>query len=284
MTSTSPVERHRPSPTSHDDDNSADVANLTHRGSVPASEKRVPLASHRCRTRRGRCTGERPVCRTCAKVGEECTWPSGRRRKRTWKEMEEEERRQKEKEQLSVKDDKILEDLKGPIRNVMSPSFTWVSVMLPAYARRSHAIQGKQWCYGPSMNAANMWDFPMSVPSSSYIWPTPGPSVMSQIPMTPIIPFPQLSGQPEKQTANLARALESQVAYVDGDPTNSDELELYYDRFVGPFFLEIVLALTTTCAQSGSTAIHLGINRISLKLQPKAAGSSASAPVPSFPI
>ncbi len=103
---------------------------------------------------------------------------------------------------------------------------------------------------------------------------------MSQIPMTPIIPFPQLSGQPEKQTANLVRALESQVAYIDGDPTNSDGLELYYYRFVGPFFLEIVLALTTTCAQSGSTAIHPGINRISLKLQPKAAGSSASAPVP----
>lgn len=52
------------------------------------------------------------------------------------------------------------------------------------------------------------------------------------------------------------RALESQVAYIDGDPTNSDGLELYYYRFVGPFFLEIVLALTTTCAQSGSTVIH----------------------------
>ncbi len=63
--------------------------------------------------------------------------------------MEEEERRQKEKEQMSVKDDKILEDLKDPNRNVMSPPFTWVSVMLPAYARRSHAIQGKQRCFGP---------------------------------------------------------------------------------------------------------------------------------------
>lgn len=59
---------------------------------------------------------------------------------------------------------------------------------------------------------------------------------MSQIPMTPIIPILQLSGQPEKQTANLVRALESPVAYIDGDPTNSDGLELYYYRFVGPLF------------------------------------------------
>ncbi|KAK0447392.1 fungal-specific transcription factor domain-containing protein [Desarmillaria tabescens] len=245
MSSQSPVE-HRPSPTSQDaspGENNTDVANLTHKESVPAGEKRVPLACHRCRIKRARCSGERPVCRTCAKVGEECTWPSGRRRKRTRKEMEEEERRQKERDQMTVKDGKISEDPKDMNRDAMSPSLAWANI-------------------DQTMSAANMWDFPTPVSSSSYIWPTPGPSAMSQTPTTPIIPFPQLSGQPEKQTVNLVRALESQVAYIDGDPTNSDGLELYYYRF------------------SGSTAIHPGINRISLKLQPKAAGSSASAPVP----
>ncbi|KAG7442224.1 uncharacterized protein BT62DRAFT_974006 [Guyanagaster necrorhizus] len=247
MSSQSPAELRRASPKSQDaspEDSSADVANLTNRGSVPAIEKRVPLACHRCRIKRARCSGERPVCRTCSKVGEECTWPSGRRRKRTRKEMEEEERRQRERDQKDVEVSEGLHDLN---RSEMSPSLSWTT----------------SGVLDQSLSAANMWDFPMPVSSSSYIWPIPGPSVMSQTPTTPNFPFPQLSGQPEKQTANLVRALESQVAYIDGDPTKSDELELYYYRF------------------SGSTAIHPGINRISLKLQPRTAGSSASAPVPS---
>jgi len=60
------------------------------------TDKRVPLACHRCRTKRARCSGDRPVCAACAKAKEECIWPSGRKRKRTRREMEEEERRERE--------------------------------------------------------------------------------------------------------------------------------------------------------------------------------------------
>ncbi|KAG6902386.1 hypothetical protein C0995_000591 [Termitomyces sp. Mi166 len=62
---------------------------------APANEKRVSLACLRCRTKRARCSGDKPVCRACEKAKEECIWPSGRRRKRTRKEMEEEERRER---------------------------------------------------------------------------------------------------------------------------------------------------------------------------------------------
>ncbi|KAK0218769.1 hypothetical protein IW262DRAFT_1462258 [Armillaria fumosa] len=211
MSSQSPVELPRPSPTSQDEDSSADVANITHRGPVPASEKRVPLACHRCRTKRARCSGERPVCRTCAKFGEDCTWPSGRRRKRTRKEMEEEERRQKEMDQMTMKDDKISEDLQDSNRNVISPSLAWAN--------------GGVW--HQSMNADNM----------------------------------TLHYEPDTNDTDYSNpATQWSTRKTDGE---SHGLELYYYRF------------------SGATAIHPGINRILLKLQPKAAGSSASAPVPS---
>lgn len=66
------------------------------RSAEPATERRVPLACHRCRTKRARCSGDKPVCAACAKADEECIWPSGRKRKRTRKEMEEEERRERQ--------------------------------------------------------------------------------------------------------------------------------------------------------------------------------------------
>lgn len=73
-----------------------------------------------------------------------------------------------------------------------------------------------------------------------------------------------VSGSPGT-SERLVHALESPVAFIEGDPSRQEDLELYYYRF------------------SGSTAIHPGINRISLKLQPRSVTvqSSASAPVPS---
>jgi len=61
-----------------------------------AAEKRVALACHRCRAKRARCSGDRPVCKACEKASEDCTWPEGRKRKRTRREMEEDERRERE--------------------------------------------------------------------------------------------------------------------------------------------------------------------------------------------
>ncbi|KAL0572139.1 hypothetical protein V5O48_009817 [Marasmius crinis-equi] len=120
----------------------------------------------------------------------------------------------------------------------------------------------------PSMHSvhhpSNMWNFPMpgSLMNPSYIWPgQPKPS-QDVSPPTPILHLPpHFSGAPDKGTAQIARALESHVAYIDGDPTRQEGLELYYYRF------------------SGSTAIHPGINRISLKLQPRIPKSTVSAPV-----
>lgn len=53
-----------------------------------------------------------------------------------------------------------------------------------------------------------------------------------------------------------------QTAYLSGDPGEDDEVELYYYRF------------------SGTTALNPGINRISLKLHRRNAGSTAPEPEP----
>lgn len=62
--------------------------------------QRVQLACFHCRSKRIRCSGTKPVCevghagfvsdvQACLKAKESCEWPSGRRRKRTRKEMDE---------------------------------------------------------------------------------------------------------------------------------------------------------------------------------------------------
>ncbi|KAF9039626.1 hypothetical protein BDZ89DRAFT_1010178 [Hymenopellis radicata] len=199
------------------------------------NEKRVPLACHRCRTKRARCSGEKPICKTCAKVGEECTWPTGRKRKRTRREMEEEERKERN-------------------RRETQESFS---------GHGNDNGDGGLWGHMDPLNAANMWDFPMHATSSSYIWPEPVVPQLS-LPTPEAVPgLPLPARPPEKHSASLVRALESPVAYIDNDPSQPDGLELYYYRF------------------SGSTAIHPGINRISLKLQPRTTGG-ASAPVPTI--
>ena len=59
-------------------------------------------ACHRCRAKRGRCTGEKPVCAPCVKAQAECTWPEGRRKKRTRREMEADERAAREAATMGV--------------------------------------------------------------------------------------------------------------------------------------------------------------------------------------
>ncbi|KAF5327990.1 hypothetical protein D9758_017789 [Tetrapyrgos nigripes] len=67
---------------------------------------------------------------------------------------------------------------------------------------------------------------------------------------------------------HIVQALEGNVAFIDGDPSRQEELELYYYRF------------------SGSTAIHPGINRISLKLHPRTRlnGGHATSPIAAAPV
>jgi hypothetical protein len=47
------------------------------------------------------------------------------------------------------------------------------------------------------------------------------------------------NGGREKDPAQLVRALESQVAFIDGDPTRQEDLELYYYRFVSLFYFSL---------------------------------------------
>ncbi|KAJ7641467.1 fungal-specific transcription factor domain-containing protein [Roridomyces roridus] len=178
-------------------------------------EKRVPLACHRCRAKRARCSGEKPVCKACVKAQEECVWPEGRRRKRTRREMEAEERRLREE------------------------------------AAAAPAV------FSSSDSAWNTTSTP------SFLWPPP-PSTSSPAGIIHEATSPTLAfGLGRNSQEAVVRSLQSQVAFIDGDPSLQEDLELYYYRF------------------SGSTAIHPGINRISLKLQPRTAASPASAPVPS---
>lgn len=41
-----------------------------------------------CRAKKAKCSGDKPACTNCEKFRLECTWPDGRKRKRTRKEME----------------------------------------------------------------------------------------------------------------------------------------------------------------------------------------------------
>ena len=58
-------------------------------GQGQGHSRRIPLACLKCRARRARCSGQRPTCAGCTKLGCECVYPEGRRRKRTRKEMDE---------------------------------------------------------------------------------------------------------------------------------------------------------------------------------------------------
>ncbi|KIY72773.1 hypothetical protein CYLTODRAFT_366911 [Cylindrobasidium torrendii FP15055 ss-10] len=212
--------------------------------SAKASEKRVALACHRCRVKRARCSGEKPVCLSCQKANEECTWPTGRKRKRTRREMEEAERKDR---------DKKAGELLSGVFNGCAPSTD------PIWdVPRQHIAPNPVTPVSPSA-AGNLWNFPLPAQSSTYTWPSPGSSSSQTQEPSPDDFLMHLPGQ-EKQAANLVQAMESQ-AFINTDPLKPDGLELYYYRF------------------SGSTAIRPGINRISLKLQPRVV-RPATAPVP----
>ncbi|TYJ53359.1 hypothetical protein B9479_006019 [Cryptococcus floricola] len=73
------------------------------RPSTTEPTNRVQLACFYCRTKRIRCSGTKPTCEACLKVGGDCEWPEGRAKKRTKKEMEEAKRREGEKD-IGAKD------------------------------------------------------------------------------------------------------------------------------------------------------------------------------------
>ncbi|KAH8827215.1 fungal-specific transcription factor domain-containing protein [Flagelloscypha sp. PMI_526] len=218
---------------------------------------RVPLACLRCRAKRARCSGDRPVCQSCQKAGDDCQWPTGRRRKRTRREMEADERREREQTEAQAN-----HTSKANMHASPSPH----SAFGPSPAT--------PWGSGPIQNDATaLWPF-QHIPAnpSNFIWP---PQNFTQPPPNPYditshslsgLGLPSLHSQaPRNEAAQLVQALKSDVAFIEGDPSRQEGLELYYYRF------------------SGSTAITPGINRISLKLQPRPANPNQlenAAPLP----
>ncbi|TRM66722.1 fungal-specific transcription factor domain-containing protein [Schizophyllum amplum] len=228
--------------------NSAETRN-TDKDAQATAEKRVRLACHRCRAKRARCSGDRPICRACEKANEECTWPSGRKRKRTRREMEAEERREREVASASSMVDHAFF---APPKPAHEQSSIW---NLPHPASQQHPLHNGGV---PPLGGDHSWQFATPLPQSTYVWPPSHPQGSDHA--SPVGMFNDTPSPDHQRTEQIVRALESQYAFIDGDPSRNEELELYYYRL------------------SGSTAIHPGINRISLKLQPRQQ-STAPAPV-----
>ncbi|KAJ7119557.1 fungal-specific transcription factor domain-containing protein [Mycena epipterygia] len=206
-------------------------------------EKRVSLACHRCRAKRARCSGEKPVCKACSKAEEECIWPSGRKRKRTRREMEEEERKERAAAAAASAPTHGHAPYSGIYPDASTPA-SWVPV---------HHSAPSWGVSAPSNGLSYIWPPPQSTPSANTA-DEPSPTLLTT-------PFG--FDRTPHDTSQLVRSLQSQVAFIDGDPSLQEDLELYYYRFVPNRF------------------ISPGINRISLKLQPRTAASTACAPVPS---
>ncbi|KAK7036707.1 hypothetical protein VNI00_011372 [Paramarasmius palmivorus] len=289
---------------------SSNVPQRGHQADQQANEKRVPLACLRCRAKRARCSGEKPTCNACQKVGEVCTWPAGRKRKRTRREMEEEERREREAAVAQAQAQAAVTGVMQHIpthQDVMNGGYSRAGEMLPQ--RHSHqpvpstsysntGISDRPTVESPTLwpNAtpiasaqhvmsgsphANMWNYPMpgSLLTPSYIWPAQS-KTQNVSPPSPPMNFSHFGNTAEKETAQIARALESNVAYIDGDPTRQEGLELYYYRFSGSTAIQYAsfIVLEPPVTERHRTCSP-GINRISLKLQPRIQKSNVSAPM-----
>ncbi|EIM86073.1 uncharacterized protein STEHIDRAFT_147598 [Stereum hirsutum FP-91666 SS1] len=246
------------------------------------TEKRVPLACHRCRAKRGRCTGEKPICGACAKARAECTWPEGRRRKRTRKEMEMAERleaetsgmrsrRPAESRSTSVltSADNQQNDNRASYWHMSAPPSHRISPANDTSSSSDH------WRISPPSNPtrshlqtqghSNSWNDTISSPPSN-------PSGTSNLQYSSQQTFePMDHGLDSFAPAPAALSRPSSIPQGEtNDTTAHMDLELYYYRFSG---------------QSGSTAIHPGINRISLRLQsrPSAPTLPDNRPIPPVP-
>ncbi|KAL1412678.1 hypothetical protein Q8F55_000425 [Vanrija albida] len=244
---------------------------------------RVQLACFYCRAKRIRCSGEKPVCSACSKTSAKCEWPAGRRRKRTRREMEE-ARRQEEAAQTAISLGGLGSIAPSRLSLATSGSSSGVSSTIPSVS----AIP----LPSPSLGRDTIDPWAITSSAASFTWPAnflpdvvapdvfsfdvlgaPAPNVLSAAVQSgtglnastsaPTKLDPTLAGFLDDNSPGtdlrLLQALENQQAYVSGDPNAGDDLELWYYRF------------------SGSTAIHPGINRISLKLQKKGSGHTPTA-------
>ncbi|OCF33674.1 pathway-specific nitrogen regulator [Kwoniella heveanensis BCC8398] len=257
----------------------------------------VQLACFYCRSKRIRCNGVRPRCEGCTKAGVSCEWPAARAKKRTKKQMEEARRLEAKNGEGLIGNDNdeasSSTDFYGNQNTFLgdpsefwnlsssSSNYIWpTDFSVPPLPSQSgipsnmpDLTQGQgQEAQMPNISSISAFS------STSAAVPGP-PSVASSGPMPP----PLLSsmsgisatagGSGSQDTGfmlptswspsadlRLVNALEGQMAFINGNPEEDKDLELYYYRL------------------SGSTAIHPGINRIGLRLQRRTDASPLAAP------
>ncbi|KAI0317722.1 fungal-specific transcription factor domain-containing protein [Amylostereum chailletii] len=278
-----------------------------------SGERRVTLACHRCRAKRGRCSGEKPVCNSCAKVDAECTWPEGRRRKRTRKEMEEEERLEGARNLLSHAESRST-SVGVQHREQHYPPPPPPPPQPPSSSSSSSRMFASQ-DHSVSPTVANgvahgSWDVdramapPVHNPSTP-MWTLPplsnSPSVNHPAPWLQSNPSSSGSGLTGSPQLHSHSHLHSQHHQPHSHPSPSINAASYLPLSPDPSLprhpmpqhtvpsysqsqdddgqgKDLELYYYRFSGQPGSTAISPGINRISLRLQARA--KSSAGPVP----
>ncbi|WVQ70547.1 hypothetical protein IAR50_000066 [Cryptococcus sp. DSM 104548] len=247
------------------------------RPSTTEPTNRVQLACFYCRTKRIRCSGSKPKCEACLKAGGECEWPEGRAKKRTKKEMEEAKRREGGKvdgagEWQGFSEQSLSSMGAGPSDywDSLNASYLWprdLSTHTAQITSPNVSLSGGQALPIPhglssqpslpaGLHVSPLAPEPLRIPTNDSDISRNGPVNRLQ---TGTSAFGGVMDEwSPNQDARLADALEAQTAFIDGNPDGDGDLELFYYRF------------------SGSTAIHPGINRISLKLQRRSPGGAHS--------
>ncbi|BEI92189.1 uncharacterized protein CcaverHIS019_0410090 [Cutaneotrichosporon cavernicola] len=207
---------------------------------------RVQLACFYCRAKRIRCSGTKPVCTACAKGGATCEWPTGRRRKRTRREMEEARRVEAAATTSSAPGSGMTHYGISPGGANGAPVN---ATSVPPTA--SGSVQPVVDISNPWAGAANfVWPpnfLPEGFSFDTLDQPIPGLPAAQMTDLSSLGPLEGFLNDNSPGTdIRFFQALDG-TAYLSGD-LEDDEVELYYYRF------------------SGTTALNPGINRISLKL------------------
>ncbi|SJL15726.1 uncharacterized protein ARMOST_19230 [Armillaria ostoyae] len=198
------------------------------------------LACLRCRAKKAKCDNIHPVCGTCAKGNAECVRPSGRRRKRTRKEMEEAER-----------EDPTLKRSRSAYND---QSFKQLPMQ-----QHGNVIQQIQYPI-PFTSAPAMFSQPRPPPSLQHGQEFSQPLLPKheQGSVSPPATYATTAANPD--AGKMVEALSRPMAYLEGDPGESKTLKVRYFRF------------------SGCTAIHPGFNEIVIKLRSSVTGSRSNSP------
>ncbi|WVF68209.1 hypothetical protein IAT40_002974 [Kwoniella sp. CBS 6097] len=256
---------------------------------------RVQLACFYCRSKRIRCNGDRPRCEGCTKAGVSCEWPAARAKKRTKKQMEEARRLEAKNGEGYIGNDETSSssDMYGNQNTFLgdpsefwnlsssSSNYLWPTDFagpLPAVQPGIPSISDLSQTQDPRLSSAPLVTSLSGSGMSSNAAQGPGPaSVASSGTMPPPL-LSSISGisataggssdtgfllptsWSPSNDMRLVNALEGQMAFINGNPEEDKDLELYYYRL------------------SGSTAIHPGINRIGLRLQRRTDASPLAAP------